>query len=567
MRLGPELDAALAESVRVWARSGTLRRLWARDAGVWTGVDEDRWLGWLDVATAAAPLEVLAGLAGEVAAAGLTDVLLLGMGGSSLCPEVLSRVLGPVDGAPVLHVLDSTDPAQIRRAEARLDLSRTLCIVSSKSGTTLETTILTEYFLDRVGRLVGVEEVGSRFVAITDPGSALETAAHSARFRHVWHGMPAIGGRFSALSNFGLVPAAVCGLDVRALLARARAMAGRCGPTEPLDRNPGVRLGLALGLAATQGRDKVTLVLSPGIRDLGSWLEQLLAESTGKMGEGLVPVTDEEIGPPSVYRDDRFFVYLRLEAEPHQGQDLSMTRLVDAGQPVLELSVPDRLDIGAEFFRWEIATAVCGAVLGINPFDQPDVEASKVATWELTAAYESAGAFPIETPLARTEGVTLYADAANTETLRAAAGTDAGVGVMLSAHLDRLTLGDYFAVLAYVDRSEPHRRVLQRLRHAVRDARGVATCVGFGPRFLHSTGQAFKGGPVTGLFLQITCDDAADLPIPGRGYTFGVVKMAQALGDLQVLSARGRRVLRVHLGADVTAGLEWLTDLVEAAAS
>ena len=567
MRLGPALDAALAESIRAWARSGMVRRLWAKDAGVWTGGDEARWLGWLDVATVEAPLEALAALTREVGAAGLTDVLLLGMGGSSLCPEVLSRVLGPVAGAPVLHVLDSTDPAQIRRTESRLDLSRTLCIVSSKSGTTLEPTILTEYFLDRVRQRVGAEEAGSRFVAVTDPGSVLEVIARAAQFRQVWHGVPAVGGRFSALSNFGLVPAAVCGVDVPALLVRARAMAGRCGPAEPPDRNPGVRLGLALGAAAGQGRDKVTLVLSPPIRDLGSWLEQLLAESTGKAGRGLIPVTDEEIGPPSVYGDDRFFVYLRLEAEPDRAQDVAMARLADAGHPVLELVLRDRLDIGAEFFRWEIATAVCGAVLGINPFDQPDVEASKVATQELTAAYESAGAFPVETPLAWTEGMTLYADARNTETLRAVTGTPAGVEPLLAAHVARVAPGDYFAVLAYVDRSETHRRVLQRLRHAVRDARGVATCVGFGPRFLHSTGQAFKGGAATGVFLQVTCDEAADLPIPGRGYTFGVVQAAQALGDLQVLAARGRRALRVHLGSDVTAGLERLTDMVQAVVS
>ena len=417
MRLGPAVDAALAESVHTWARSGMVRRLWAKDATVWTGGDEARWLGWLDVATARAPLEALAAFAREVSDAGLTDVLLLGVGGSSLCPEVLSRVLGPVAGAPVLHVLDSTDPAQIRRTESRLDLSRTLCIVSSKSGTTLEPAMLTEYFLDRVRQRVGAERVGSRFVAVTDPGSALEVKAHAVKFRQVWHGVPAIGGRFSALSNFGMVPAAVCGLDVRALLARARVMAGRCGPAEPPDRNPGVRLGLALGVAAGQGRDKVTLVLSPPIRDLGSWLEQLLAESTGKAGRGLVPVTDEEVGPPSVYGDDRFFVYLRLEVEPDPAQDVAMARLADAGHPVIELVLRDRLDIGGEFFRWEIATAVCGAVLGINPFDQPDVEASKVATRELTAAYESAGAFPVETPLARTDGMALYADTRNSETL------------------------------------------------------------------------------------------------------------------------------------------------------
>ena len=561
MRLGPALDAALAESVRAWAGSGMVRRLWAKDACVWTGGDEAAWLGWLDVATTEAPLEALAR---EVGATGLTDVLLLGMGGSSLCPEMLSQVLGPAAGAPVLHVIDSTDPAQIRRMESRLDLSRTLCIVSSKSGTTLESTILTEYFLDRVRQRVGAAEAGSRFVAVTDPGSALEVIAHAEQFRQVWHGVPDIGGRFSALSNFGLVPAAVCGLDVPALLVRARAMAGRCGAAEPPDRNPGVRLGLALGAAAGQGRDKVTLVLSPPVRALGSWVEQLLAESTGKAGRGLIPVTDEEVGPPSVYGDDRFFVYLRLEAEPDRAQDVAMARLADAGHPVVELALRDRLDIGAEFFRWEIATAVCGAVLGINPFDQPDVEASKVATRELTAAYESVGAFPVETPMAHTEGMTLYADARNTEVLRAVAGTPVGVEPLLSAHVARLAPGDYFAVLAYVDRSETHRRVLKRLRHAVRDARGVATCVGFGPRFLHSTGQAFKGGAATGVFLQVTCDNAADLPIPGRGYTFGVVQAAQALGDLQVLAARGRRALRVHLGSDVTAGLERLTNMVQA---
>ncbi len=565
MSLGQGLDAALAETTRAWARAGMVRRLWAKDADLWTGGDEARWLGWLDVVATGAPLEALASLARETRAAGLTDVLLLGMGGSSLCSEVLSRILGSGAGAPALRVLDSTDPAQIRRVESQLDLSRTLCIVSSKSGTTLEPTILTEYFLDRIGGQVGAGEAGSRFVAITDPGSTLDAAALTGRFRQVWHGEPTVGGRFSALSNFGLVPAAVCGLDVSALLDRAREMAGRCGPAEPVDRNPGVRLGLVLGLAVGQGRDKVTLVLSPAIRALGSWLEQLLAESTGKVGRGLIPVADEDTRPPAIYGDDRLFVYLRLETEPDLAQDAAVARLAEAGHPVVELSLRDRVDIAGEFFRWEIATAVCGAVLGINPFDQPDVEASKLATRKLTAAYQSTGALPAETPLARTGGITLYADSGNTEAIRAAAGADADVERLLAAHLARVVPGDYFAVLAYVDRSEPNRLVLQRLRHAVRDARGVATCVGFGPRFLHSTGQTFKGGPATGVFMQITCDDAPDLPIPGRGYTFGVVKAAQALGDARVLEARGRRTLRVHLGADVALELERLTGLVRAA--
>ncbi len=567
MRLGSGLDAALSEAVRAWARDGTVRRLWAKDASVWTNGDEATWLGWLDLATDRARLDALSALSREVGSAGLTDVLLLGMGGSSLCPEVLSQVLEPVVSAPTLHVLDSTDPAQIRRTESGLNLSRTFCIVSSKSGTTLETTVLTEYFLDRIRQRVGTEKAGSRFIAITDRHSALDTAAHAARFRQVWYGEPEIGGRFSALSNFGLVPAAVCGVDVSRVLGSAAAMARRCGPAQAVDQNPGVQLGLTLGVAASRGRDKVTLVLSRGLRDLGSWLEQLLAESTGKSGRGLIPVADEEVGLPTVYGNDRLFVYLRLDAQSQPEQDVAMAQLTDAGHPVVQLAVPDRIDIGAEFFRWEIAAAVCGAVLGVNPFDQPDVEASKVATRELTADYESAGAFPIETPLARTGEITLFADRGNTEMLLAQAGADAGVESLLSTHLSRLGSGDYFAVLAYVDRSTVNWHMFQTLRQVVRDARRVATCVGFGPRFLHSTGQAFKGGPATGLFLQVTCDDVSDLTIPGRGYTFGVVKTAQALGDLQVLAERGRRALRVHLGGDVAGGLVWLTDMVRAAVS
>jgi len=539
-----------------------VRRLWAKDATVWTGGDEDRWLGWLDVVTAEVPLEALASLAREIETAGLTDVLILGMGGSSLGPEVMGTVLGSRETGLTLHVLDSTVPAQIRRIESRLDLSRTCCVVSSKSGTTFESIILAEYFLDRIRRRVGVEATGARFVAITDPGSALEHTACATAFRRVCHGVPTIGGRFSVLSNFGLVPAAVCGLDVATLFERARAMARRCGLAEPLDRNPGVWLGLTLGVAAQHGRDKITCVLPAALGAFGCWLEQLLAESTGKAGQGLVPIVDEQLGPSAVYGPDRLFVHLRLAGEPDVDQDAAIGRLVEVGHPVVELTLRDRLDLGAEFFRWEVATAVCGAVLGIHPFDQPDVEVSKVATRTLTAAYESAGAFRSEVPLARVDDLTLYADARNTATLRVLAGSDANVDRLLAAHLAQLRPGDYFALLVYLDRNVPEQMAIDRLRHLVRDAYGVATCVGFGPRFLHSTGQIFKGGPVTGVFLQVTSDDATDLEIPGRAYTFGVVKAAQALGDLEVLAARGRRVLRVHLGPDVMTGLRDLEERV-----
>ena len=565
MRIGPGLEAALGELTRAWDRDAKVRRLWEKDASLWTGSQEDQWLGWLDLVGAAAPIDTLAALAHDTRTRGVTDVLLLGMGGSSLGSEVLSHVLGAADGAPTLHVLDTTDPAQVGRMVSRLDLSRTLCIVSSKSGTTLEPTLLTEYVLDRVRSRLGAGAAGSRFLAITDPGSALEEVARAAHFRQVWHGRPTIGGRFSVLSNFGLVPAAVCGLDVATVVGRATAMAGRCGPGVPADRNPGVRLGLTLGLAAARGRDKVTLVMSPAINALAGWVEQLLAESTGKQGRGLIPVVDEEVAAPSVYGHDRLFVYLRLESEPDPEQDAALKCVADAAHPVIELAVPDRIDIAGEFFRWEVATAVCGAVLGVNPFDQPDVEASKLATRELTAAYESASGLPVDTPLARLDAIALYADGRNTESLRAAAGEHAGVEQLLSAHLARLQAGDYFAVLAYIEMSATHRSMMQRLRHAVRERCAVATCVGFGPRFLHSTGQAFKGGPPTGVFLQVTCDDPVDLPVPGRGYTLGVVKAAQALGDWRVLADRGRRVLRIHLGLDVADGLHRLEQLVERA--
>ncbi len=485
------------------------------------------------------------------------------MGGSSLGAEVIGRVLGASWEAPGLHVLDTTDPAQIERTASRLDLSRTLCIVSSKSGTTLEPALLAEYFLDRMRQAVGPARAGSHFVAITDPGSTLEERAGAEGFRQVWSGRPDVGGRFSVLSNFGLVPAAACGLDVSAFLAPARRMAERCGPAVPAAANPGVRLGLLLGVAAAAGRDKTTLVLSPSMGALGGWLEQLLAESTGKAGRGLIPVVDEELGPPSAYGTDRLFVQVRVEDDPDPGQDTALAVLADAGHPVVTLRVPRREALAGEFFRWELATAVCGAVLGVNPFDQPDVEASKAATRTLTAAWEAAGELPGERPAAQSDGIALFADAGNAARLRAAAGGPATLARLVSAHVASAGPGDYLALLAYLDRSEAHRSVLQGIRGRVRDARRVATSVGFGPRYLHSTGQAFKGGPATGVFLLLTADDAAvDRPVPRRPYTFGAIKMAQALGDLEVLAARRRRVVRLHLEGGAAAGLERVASLI-----
>ena len=324
-------------------------------------------------------------------------------------------------------------------------------------------------------------------------------------------------------------------------------------------------LGTLLGVLAKDGRDKVTVISSPGIWGFGAWLEQLLAESTGKGGEGLIPVDREQLGPPSVYGDDRVFVYVRLESGPDKSQDAGISALERAGQPVIRISAADPYDLGQEYFRWEIATAVAGSILHINPFNQPDVEASKVATRELTTEYEKRGSLPSETPLLEVNGNKLFADGKNAASLTAAVGQDKSLVGHIRAHLNRLKTGDYFALLAYIEMNEAHEERLQAMRHAVRDRHRVATCLGFGPRFLHSTGQAYKGGPNTGVFLQITCDDAVDLPVPGQKYTFGVVKAAQARGDLQVLADRDRRALRIHLGADVLGGLTALETAVRQA--
>ena len=564
-KLPDSLAAAVSAALDDWRKNDKLRRLWRGDATVWTGADEGKWLGWLGIAEVQlADIQHLKKIAEEVKAAGFRHALLLGMGGSSLCPEVMRMTFGKIDSFPELHVLDSTDPAQIRTVEGRIDLKNTIFIVSSKSGSTLEPNIFKQYFFEKVKQAVGAVEAGRRFIAITDPGSKMQQVAEGDKFRHIFFGLPSIGGRYSALSDFGMAPAAIMGVDTARFLELTEEMVHACGATVPVAENPGVVLGAILGVLANYGRDKVTLIASPGISDLGAWLEQLLAESTGKVGKGLIPVAGELAGAPPVYANDRVFVYLRLESAPDAAQDKSIAALENAGQPVVRIAVEQPYNIGEEFFRWEIATAVAGSIIGIHPFNQPDVEASKVATRKLTAEYERAGKLPAETPFFEAAGVKLYADEKNAAALKQASGKQSLAGY-LKAQIMRLTPGDYFALLAYIEMNAAHNEVLQAMRHAVRDRKRVATCVGFGPRFLHSTGQAYKGGPNTGVFLQITCDDGADLPVPQQKYTFGVVKAAQARGDFQVLAERGRRALRVHLGPDVDAGLQQLSSAMKEA--
>jgi transaldolase / glucose-6-phosphate isomerase len=563
--LPPQLSASVKTASDDWRANGKVRRLWQRDAALWTGTDEANWLGWLGIADdEIAHNDNLRKVAEDAKSGGFAHILLLGMGGSSLCPEVLRLTYGKIAGFPELHVLDSTDPAQIKSFENKIDLAKTLFIVSSKSGSTLEPNIFKQYFFERVKQAVGADKAGSRFIAITDPGSKMQQVAEGDKFRHIFFGLASIGGRYSALSNFGMVPAAVMGLDTKKFLDRTDEMVQACASCVPVEENPGVVLGLILGTAARIGRDKVTIITSPGISDLGAWLEQLLAESTGKQGKGIIPVARETIGATEVYGTDRVFAYLRLESAPDADQDAKVAILEKAGHPVVRISLADTYDLGQEFFRWEIATAVAGSVIGINAFNQPDVEASKIATRNLTTEYEKTGSLPAEKPILEDKGVKLYTDDKNANDLAKAA-SGKSLTAYLKAHLGRLQPGDYFALLGYIQMNDQHEQQLQAIRHAVRDRKHVATCLGFGPRFLHSTGQAYKGGPNSGVFLQLTGDDANDLPVPGQKYTFGTVTAAQARGDFQVLAERGRRALRVHLGADLHSGLNRLLAAVKEA--
>ncbi|NPD68233.1 bifunctional transaldolase/phosoglucose isomerase [Lichenicola cladoniae] len=559
-KLPKDLDDAVKASLEDWRKSGKVRALWEREASVWTGTDEASWLRWLDiVGDRIEGLDALTAFQAEVKEKAFSHVLLLGMGGSSLGPEVLAETFGQRAGFPELHVLDSTDPQQVASFEAKVDLAKTLVIVSSKSGGTLEPNILKAYFFDKMQKAVG-DKAGSHFVAITDPGSHMEDVATKDGFWKIFHGEKAIGGRYSVLSNFGIVPAAAIGLDLAEFLSNADRMVKACSAGTPPGQNPGVLLGALLGVGAKLGHDKVTIVASPGIADLGAWLEQLLAESTGKDGKGIIPIEGETLGAPSVYGSDRVFAYLRLTDSPDATQDAAIKALEAAGQPVVTISLASKMQIAQEFFRWEFATAVAGSILGINAFNQPDVEASKIETRKLTDAYASSGKLPAEAPFGTDGDFSFFADETNAAALKGGS-----LEAVVKAHFARAKAGDYAALLAYIERDSTTIAWIQKARLAIRDAKHVATAAEFGPRFLHSTGQAYKGGPNSGVFLQITADDKADLAVPGETYSFSVVKAAQARGDFDVLAERGRRALRVHIKGNLSAGLERLGSAIASA--
>jgi len=556
-------DEPVKKTMEIARETRMAKRVWERDARLWTGKDEDLWLGWLDIITEQKKeVPHLLEAAEDIKGAGFTDVLLLGMGGSSLCAEVIRLTFGRVDGYPELHVLDSTVPAQVKRFEGRVDLKNTLCIIASKSGGTTEPNVFRDYFYRRIQELVGPDEVGKHFVAITDPGSMVETDARERGFRYIFHGVPSIGGRYSALSNFGMAPAAIMGIDIEVLLDRAELMVQRCAACVEPAENPGLALGITLAALAKSGVDKVTFVTSPGIGDLGAWLEQLLAESTGKSDKGLIPIDLEPIGHADVYGPDRVFVYIRLMPEPDTDQDRTIDTLEMDGHPIVRISVPGKIDIGCEFFRWEFATAVAGAVLNINPFNQPNVQESKDYTKSLMDEYERIGSLPTESPVLETAGIKVYTDQANALALETwiSGGT---LESCLRGHMNRIELKDYVAINAYLEMNPENHELLQQIRQVIQNHKKIATTLGYGPRFLHSTGQLHKGGPNTGVFIQITSDDTEDLAIPGREYTFSVLKEAQSTGDHLSLSTRKRRILRIHLSTDVTAGLVKLHDAFE----
>ncbi|WP_407156081.1 bifunctional transaldolase/phosoglucose isomerase [Bradyrhizobium sp. STM 3557] len=562
---GAELDKKVEKTTEEWRASAKIRRLWQKDSSVWTGADEHKWLGWL-TSPAKANLADYEDYAQRVKGQKFSDAVVLGMGGSSLGPEVLAETFPRKSGFPKLRVLDSTDPAQVRAMEKAIDISRTVFIVSSKSGGTTEPNAMKDYFFARVSEAIGAAKAGHRFIAVTDPGSSLEKTAQRQGFARIFHGEPSIGGRYSVLSPFGLVPAATAGIDVRKLITSALSMVRSCGADVPPHENPGVQLGLAMGLAGLEGRDKVTIFSSAKIADFGAWAEQLIAESTGKEGKGLIPIDGEPLGEPASYGNDRFFIDIRTEDEQDEAHEQKLKALEEAGHPVARIIMQSIDQLGQEFFRFEMAVAVAGSVLGINPFDQPDVEAAKIKTRELTAEFEKTGALPSEQPVMSAKGCELYTDAHNAEALREH-GADGSLTSWLKAHLARADKGDYVALLGYVERNEGNIDALQAMRVKLRDRKHVATCAEFGPRFLHSTGQAYKGGPDSGVFLQITADDAMDLEIPGQKASFGVIKAAQARGDFDVLTERGRRALRVHLKGNLKSGLKMLDAAITEALS
>ena len=557
-------------------QADVIQRIWEHDPTVWKEESAfqteitDR-LGWLEVASADEDfLRPVRQLQTDVMARRYTHVLLLGMGGSSLAAEVMTQTFGKLEGYPKLLILDTTDPQSISLATEEIDLDNTLFIVATKSGTTVETISLYKYFYGLVAARRG-EQAGDQFLAITDPGSSLAALAEEKRFKYLFLNPADIGGRYSVLSYFGLVPAAAMGLDLARLRESVGRMVSACRPNIPAASNPAAWLGVAMGCLSMAGRDKVSIVASPQIDSFGLWAEQLIAESTGKEGKGIVPVANVLPDDPRNFDDDQFFVYLRLDGQ-ETDLDGQIENLKLGGHPVMTFRLRDPYDLGGEFFRWELATAVAGHLLQINPFDQPNVSESKSITKRLLAHYEQHGSLPADDPILEEDGLKLYADQRTVDTLHRVSeqrGFDYGDLVnTLLAHMSLARSGDYLALMAYLAPTEKHQRLLDAIRDELRHATTRAVTLGYGPRFLHSTGQLHKGGPNTGVFIQITVANNEEIPIPGVPYDFMLLKRAQAQGDLEALQAKGRRIVRFHLPeGSVSDGLERVLDAIKVAAA
>jgi transaldolase/glucose-6-phosphate isomerase len=555
-----DLKAALDEV----SSKNIVERFWKKDASVWSDNADDQKiinnaLGWLTVTDLMlTKVKELKSFADEIHGAGFKHAVVLGMGGSSLCPEVLRQTFGKQMDYPELLVLDSTVPAAVLAIDQQIDATKTLFIVASKSGTTTEPQMFYRYYYDKVKQLLG-DKVGQNFIAITDPGTQMEGDAKRDKFRRIFLNMPDIGGRYSALSYFGMVPFAVMGGDVESLLRRAKGAMDACASQVDLAKNPGAKIGAALGALARKGRDKVTFITPPPLASLGLWVEQLIAESTGKHGKGIVPIAGEPLGDTKVYGDDRVFVYIGVAGTNGTNYEAHIQALEQAGHPVLHHVLNSPLDLGEEFFLWEFATPVAGALIGINPFDQPNVQESKDNTKRILKEYTDTGKITQLPQIAGGNGLTVLTDENNRKALNGASTPDAA----LAAHLGRIQKGDYFAITQYIEETPEIEQLIQQIRTTVRDKTCVATTTGYGPRFLHSTGQLHKGGPDTGVFLQLISADAQDIPLPGEKFTFGVLKDAQALGDFESLTKRQRRAIRINLGNDIVGGLKTILSAVQ----
>ena len=549
------VNAALAEA----AEANVIERIWNKDVTLWKSEAAHQKviansLGWLTVPGEMLKVaDELKSFAAGVRESGFQYVMVCGMGGSSLCPEVLRQTFGRQESFPELLVLDSTDPDTINSFNERIDIEKTLFVIASKSGTTTEPNAFHRYWYNEVTRVSDVP--GNAFVTITDPGSQIADTAATEDFKRIFLNQPDIGGRYSALSYFGMVPAALMGLDVASLLGQTQSMTEACRARAAIDQNPAAMLGAVLAECARPGRNKLTIVTDQKLSALGLWIEQLIAESTGKEGKGIVPVVGEPLGEVSAYGSDRLFVSITVgPIDDETGARLKA--LEAAGHPIVYRNLNDIYDLGAEFFLWEMATAFAGWRLGINPFDQPNVQESKDATKALLGKYEQDGKLPKQAVLASDGQLVVYAGGEG--------GSTAALSVeeALRAHCAQIKPGDYVALLAYIEETPETEAALQKIRTSVRDATHCATTTGYGPRFLHSTGQLHKGGPDSGVFIQITAPDKVDFPVPEAPYTFSILKDAQALGDFQSLLKHGRRAIRVDLGSDVIAGLRRLQEML-----